>query len=500
MARLANLELLPDGVLLRQAQIIRDRMVERARVNASDFNAFVLKDDKTGRSFRQADVHRRWHELMDANERVIIISSTALGKSSQVSVGRVLYQLGRNPDLRVAVVSNTAGQSAKTIRTLEKYIQQSAELHEVFPHLKPSEPWSTYQFSVERKSKARDASVQAFGLHGNVLGSRIDLLVMDDILDFESTRNERARQDTADWYHATLEGRLTADAHVWNIGNAWHPDDLSHKLHEEFGWPLFKFPIVDPETGESAWPEEWTSERIEKRKVHTPPAVWSREMLCQVRDDSEARFQRTWVEMCMRSGVGLSMPFDLAALPAEERPKGSRCFTGVDLGIGRNERNARTALFTGLVRPDGKRRPLCVEQGRWGAEEIVNRIRSHNERFGSVAIVENNAGQDFLLQFTRRHVPVIPFTTGRNKAHPEFGVEGIAAEMSRGEWIIPSTETREGHLSAANHALQAWISGLLFYNPAEHVEDVVMASWFFREGGRMGRAAPRWHNLDIMSR
>jgi hypothetical protein len=55
-------------------------------------------------------------------------------------------------------------------------------------------------------------------------------------------------------------------------------------------------------------------------------------------------------------------------------------------------------------------------------------------------VVENNAAQDYIVQFARHStaIPVFPFTTGRNKAHPEFGIEGLAVEMSNTKWLIPS--------------------------------------------------------------
>ncbi len=60
--------------------------------------------------------------------------------------------------------------------------------------------------------------MQAIGVHGAILGARVDRLLLDDILDFENTRTPERLQATIDWYNATLVGRLTARARVICVG------------------------------------------------------------------------------------------------------------------------------------------------------------------------------------------------------------------------------------------------------------------------------------------
>jgi hypothetical protein len=126
----------------------------------------------------------------------------------------------------------------------------------------------------------------------------------------------------------------------------------------------------------------------------------------------------------------------------------------------------------------------------------VAKIIDHHRRFFSICVVENNAAQDFIVQFARGQfaVPIRPFTTGRNKAHPEFGVESIAAEMAGGKWVIPNNEGR------CTPEVDAWISEMLYYDPTAHTGDRLMASWFAREGARLGDAKVSGYALDLMSR
>lgn len=94
-------------------------------------------------------------------------------------------------------------------------------------------------------------------------------------------------------------------------------------------------------------------------------------------------------------------------------------------------------------------------------------------------------------------MPVVPFATGKNKHHPEFGVEGLATEFANGKWIIPSTD---GYTPASKE-LSALVNDLLYYDPNGHTGDHLMAMWFAREGARQKpKGKVRFGRLDTMTR
>lgn len=488
----------------------RDALRLAARANGNAFCQFVLRDERHGKRIAQAPMHQEWHDLLDVHERLLIWSHVEAGKTNQIAVGRVLYELGRDPGLRVCIISNTGELAKKMTRQAGQYIEKSVELHEVFPNLLPTDdpslPWKAQALTVRRPGVgAKDPSIQATGVHGNIIGSRIDLLVFDDILDFENTHTPGPRDDVYRWLK-NIFGRLTENARVWGVGNAWHPEDAMHRLAKEERFKSVRFPAITP-AGELMWPERWSHERIEKARQDLGPLEYARLILCQARDDTSARFKREWVDVCLEAANGmrycedaLTLLTDLGERVTEDDALardavkhlapveidlitsrlGGAVITGVDLAVQAKDSSDLTALFTLWVMPDGTRRVLNVESGRWTGPEIIERIKSVHRRFGSIFIVENNAAQDYLVQFLRRDtmVPVYPFTTGRNKAHPEFGVESLAAEMSAGKWLIPNIG------GVMHKEVSEWVQELLFYDPKEHTGDRVMASWFAREGAR----------------
>lgn len=421
-------------------------------------------------------------------------SYTVTHNTNQISVGRTLFELGKNRSLRVAIVSNTQEQAKKIVGTIGRYIERSDELKLVFPELKRGDIWTQTSISVQRDTVIRDPSVQAFGIHGAVLGARIDLIIMDDILDFENCRTPALRQELWDWIHATLMGRLTKNARIWIVGTAFHPDDALHRFSRKGTFHAVRYPIVDPKTDEPRWPERWSKERIDERRneMSHAPSEWARQFLCIARDDTSAQFKKDWINAAVARGERLDMPYAL-----ERIPPGCSVYTGVDLAVQKHNAAGDTVLFTILVHPNKDREVISVEAGKWNAPVIIDKIIDVHDRYMSTFIVENNAAQDYLIQFTREKsdVPILPFTTGRNKAHPEFGVGSIADEFRNGKWIIPSR-------SGVDKEVQEWISEMLYYEPTSHTGDRLMASWFAREGLRMKttKAKVSFMHLDLTSR
>lgn len=435
-----------------------------------------MKDERTGQPVTQARHHRAWQDLADEHDRLLLWAHIESGKTQQLSIARTLFELGKDPNLRTLILSNTKEQARKVARVIRHYIETSSELHDVFPQLQPGEPWGEYAFSVKRSTHAKDPSVQTAGVHGNVLGSRLDRTIFDDILDYENTQTEDQRKGLIDWVLSTVMGRQVDGARMRVIGTAFHPQDFLHWCARQPGWAAFKYPIVD-ELGHPRWPEQWPLERIARRVKELGPIEAQRQLMCEARDDASARFKRDWIQIALQNGDGTSLASALQILP-----RGYKTYTGVDLAVQQKDTGDLTVLFTIAVDPTGNRHVLNIESGRWSGPEIVARIRDAHVRYQSIVIVENNAAQDFIRQFTLAGaaIPILPFTTGRNKAHPEFGVESLAAEMAGGKWHIPN---RGGQM---HPEVAAWVDEMLFYNPAAHTGDRLMASWFAREGARLG--------------
>ena len=468
------------------------QLVRLAREDINTFCELVLRDEEDGSMVRQAPLHEHWHDLVDKHKRLVIWSHTEAGKSSQLAVGRSLFSLGKNPNARIVIIGNTREQASKMLRTIAKYIEESAELKLVFPDLRKSDsqPWTANAIYIDRDTPAKDPSVQAFGVHGAIMGARIDMLVMDDVLDYENCQTPAGRADLWNWYHSSVASRLTREANVICVGTAWHPDDLLHRFERHEAWEARRFPVLDA-NGVPTWPERWPLERIEEQRIERGPLEFARTMMCQAIDDSTSRFKREYIDKALRAGEGWPIvnvltddiiDDDLAAYDAEWRLGNADIgvYTGIDLAVQKRDAADETAMVSVMVMPNGDRRLLNVRAGRWSGPEIIDKIIECHRCYGGTFIVEGNAAQDYIRQFVREStdIDIRSFVTGRNKHNPQFGVESLASEMANGKWIIPN----EG--GAMEPEIQQLVTEMIYYAPDAHTGDRLMALWFAREGIR----------------
>ncbi len=476
----------------------RDKARQR-REDINEFCSFVGRDAITNKSFIQEQLHEDFQLIADTWPRAIIMAHPESGKTSQIGMLRVLWLLGNNPGLRIAVVSKTKPNATKTTRAIKEYIEKSEELAEVFPELIPGEKWAEDAFIVRRATYSRDPSIQAVGLDGTIIGSRVDVFIFDDILDLENTMTPAERKKALKRIKSKFLDRLTGGGRALFLTNAWHPEDPAHALEKEGKeggpWKCFRFSVLD-EDGAPSWPDVWSLERIDEVRAELGPIDFARAMLCKARDEGESPFDEDAIERAVQRANDLEVDLVYACRVADLPPMAA-IYTGVDLAVSQGPGAHLTALVTILLWPeDLSRQILWVESGRWSSREIRNRILDHDKRYGSTFIVENVAAQKWIIDIVynqadleaeeRRLPAIVPFRTGRNKAHPQFGVEGLAVEIDADKWVIPTT----GPDAAVREVLELR-GDMLYYTRGAHTGDRLMGAWFAREGCRRGCFAGR---------
>jgi hypothetical protein len=457
----------------------RKARVLRATIARDDVNVFMEhvmhEEGKESKAWVQSKIHRRFQKLATDHDRLILWAHMEAGKTQQISVGRTLWELGRNPDLRVAIFASAQESSRKIAKQIARYIESSHALHEVFPDLVPGLQWSADSLTIKRKGISKDPSIQCAPIYsGRVMGSRLDRAILDDVLTYENAFSEANSTKLWDWYNKTVPGRMVEGGKIYVIGNAYGPDDFLHTLAKNSAWYWEKFPLFD-ENGVCTWPEAWGPEKIALRKLELSPEEWARQMQCVARDDASSRFRRVWLDQCKARGEG-----KLMAVAINDLPSGYSTHTGVDLGSRQHKKSDQTVLFTYALCPNGDKEILEVQAGRWDGAEIVQRIIDVHRRFHSIVYVEDVHAQRFIVDFTKAMsgVSVVPFTTDSRKNHPEFGIEHIAVEMSNSKWVIPNEGTK------CHPEVEALLQEMLYYDPKAHTGDRLMAMWIGNEGAR----------------
>ncbi len=504
------------------AEALDQIQIAEARQDPAAFVQYCFLHEETNAVIVNAPHHKEWHEFLNQNDRAILFAPVEHAKTQHVAIGRTIWILGKDPNKRLAIVSNTAEPHAtKLLNAIRTHIESNPRVHKVFPELKPSkrksDPWGQSQITVQRDTIAKDPSIQSLGCYGPINGSRLDGIILDDLLNYENTRTPEQINKLLGWLDSEVFTRVTHQGFVHWIGTPWNPLDPMHEVAKRVGWKHRRYQgIKNPEDVREKWiplwPEQFSVARLGKIYDGTTPINFARKYLCQVRMDSASRFQMAWIDHAKQLGRHFKL-FDRQ--PHTNAGTAMPCFTGVDLGIGQGEGHDLSTIFT-IALDETKRKIVCeVQAGRWTAPEIVGRIHSVVKRYNSKVFVEDNAAQAFLLQWAQDGgLPISGFTTTAGKKYDEhFGIESMAVEMRNGGWVIPSSSDG-GLVQVARfsgpHGLvtervdrqaevEAWIQEMLMYTPDSHTGDRLMASWLARECARMA-GAPMFTRVDTVQR
>lgn len=524
VAAIAGFDIPSDTSLAIRALM---RQAEEASTDLTLFYNFVMKHEITKVPLKAAPHQELLFDFIQEHDRTVIRMPVGCGKTFSMAA-YALFMLGKDVTQRGGVVSKVQKQAAKVIGMIADYIQEptlNANLTMVFPDLRKSpriaDKWTANQITVDRDPGIRDASVVALGVESTAAGARLSWLASDDTIDDENTNTKVARDHVNNRFDSKHISRLDPDnSRAVTMNTPWNREDLTYHL-ENSGWPTITMDIYgyiwvtnataawmaraerlflrrsltrpdayrlrafDPDDSEETplWPERYSSEAIHRIRYGRNgkgggmlPHQFARTFLCQPFDEGAARCQREWIERCKSLGMGLSM--------VSRYTGPNPTYTGLDLGIGTSGKSDLTVFFTFERMPNGMKRILDIESGRWDGHLIVDKLIQKHDAFGSMVAVENNQGQDFIRQWALQQRPDLKIkahtTNAQNKRSVDFGVESLFTEFQNGAWIIPCDQDGNVHPE-----IQLLIDAALYYQPPPaHTPDHLMSMWIAGERGR----------------
>jgi hypothetical protein len=482
-----------DPRKLRLYRLLKMKRILQARRDPAAFVEYAIPNEKTGKPLTNAPFHVEWHRFFSETTWGVISASVEHGKSIQIGVGRAIWEIGNNPQLRCLLIGANDDAARKALNSIRRHIDRNPRVREVFPELRrsglPGDPWNDQNIRVAGASLSRDPTIQARSAESrNILGSRLDLVLIDDLLGIENTRTKAQRDKLELWFDDVVLTRVEDDwenqdyGRVFFIGNPWDSDDQMARLKARPGWDSITTSAVqnpddDPSRWEPTWPAQWPRDRILMRRSGMLPVSFARKYLCVVLDDTSRRIKKKWVDHMFAQG---KRRYLMTKQPTSfGRPL--RCFTGLDPAVSEKDINAVSCLFTIAVDDRNRRIVVDCRSGRWTGPELLDNCVEVCTRFDSQLIVESNATQKWMQQFAlERGVSARAFHTGSNKWNEEYGVDSLGIEMQAGLWVAPSGES--GH--DRPNELVEWSRELLDYDPSSHTGDRLMASWLAREGAR----------------
>jgi predicted phage terminase large subunit-like protein len=261
-------------------------------------------------AFRPAGFHKQYYSILTRFalgeiKNLMVFMPPQHGKSEGSTRRLPSFMLGRNPNLRIGVISYSAPKARKFNREIQRIIDSEAYAG-IFPDTRLnasrvatiSGSWLRNADECEIVDHA--GGFKTVGVGGPLTGDPFDVLVMDDIYkDAKTAWSPVVRSTIEDWYDTVAETRLHNGSQQLIVFTRWHENDLAGKLLREqgeydaetnpAGWVVVKYQAIKQgrptaydmrEEGEALWPERHDPEkldRIRKRNVHVFESLYQQE-------------------------------------------------------------------------------------------------------------------------------------------------------------------------------------------------------------------------------
>ena len=457
-----------------------------------------------------------------ANNRILLNIPPNHAKSMTITIDYVTWQVCKNPNFRVLIVSQTQRLAADFLYAIKQRLThpQYEELQSAYAagvgFRSKSASWQATRvtFGDElRESSEKDPNIEAVGIGGQIYGKRADMIIVDDAVTL-SNANDFERQ--IKWLTQDVRSRLNPSGKLIIIGTRVAAVDLYKELRNNYRYPGGLVPwsyLAMPALLESnEKPEEWVTlwpasdqafdgqEETEKDPVTGFYPRWNGRNLYNERQSMDAS---TWALIYQQQDISDDAAFDPVCVRGSidgmrksgrltaghpGHPRDLNGFTFI-CGLDPAMVGDTAAICYAIDRATSKRYIVdAIKITRPSPAAIRNLIFDWTSLYGpSEWIVEKNAFQSFLTQdegikmhLASKGVQFKEHHTGNNKWDAGFGVASMATLFGTKQHDNKHHRDNLIHLpSDQTENIKALIEQLITWSPTTKGKtDMVMALWF----------------------
>ena len=364
--------------------------------------------------FDYADHHAQWDEGLKENRYYCVKASRDHGKSV-FFMSYALWIAAFNPNTHIMVFSHSLEQTLEHMRFIRNNIDGAACLH----HLKPGGiPWRKTYFEFTNGSR-----IMAKSVGGGTRGFHPDVVVCDDIL-WGTTGSELQR--AADWFYGVLLPVLHHTGKMMMVGTPFSYNDLYAELEKKETFQVETYPAINRE-GEPLWPERWSLEALEQRRLSMPAIQFTREYLCEPIHDVASMFPMTILEKARDINLVL---LDHAEHEYDEDGNSmglfGQHFIGWDTAIASDKNADFTAMTVLRTIPDDNVKQIVGIVHERGMSSVAQKrqIILLNQRFQPdlIELEGNNFQRMFAMELKemREDIPIRTFMTTKTRKESLF--------------------------------------------------------------------------------
>lgn len=222
-------------------------------------------------------------------------------KSTFFTHGAVLWEIIRNPDIRICIVNNVESVARDFMRVVKQQFENNGILRALWPELCPLHPksqarWNENEIvSPGRSRDMKEPTVMPLGVGAAAEGAHFDLIVVDDpdgldAVDSAYVANANMEQ-TKKWFQTNTSALLDSwkTSRIIFVGTRYAPNDTASlvandcrkvvgykdndiEVKPDGTWTVYYRAAI--ENGEVIYPEKFTMEMYNKL-ASNPDTMWT---------------------------------------------------------------------------------------------------------------------------------------------------------------------------------------------------------------------------------
>jgi predicted phage terminase large subunit-like protein len=462
---------------LGKLRAVRKEMVRQAVIGKGRID--VLANHVLGYQVRP--FHRDLIRFQsNAQDTCLQLAPRGYGKSTILTIARSVFEIVKDPNIRILIASNTQLQAEVFLREIKFHLEHNPRVLEYFGSFASDDKWDTREIIVStRTSSAKESTITCVGVEGAVVSRHYDLILADDIVDEENSRTEAQREKTRTWWYKTLLPCLEPDGRLFILGTRYHYLDLYGYLIKNEYESKHQIIRAIEEDGSTPWPEKFSLEWLQERKRQSGSIIFN----AQYQNDTSLMkgniFREEWFRFYEEQPDWESMHFFIGCDPAATRKESI-------LSAGKSESDWWTIVVGARKYNDGEYgSEICVKElwrGRCTKEEYLGKLKELNEHYKPIhAAIETVAAQEYLAQDAEKFMPVCRIERTKDKIARAYWLQAF---FENGQILLPAK-----HLVGDYALWQALLDELLLFPQAEH-DDLFDGLQTMVEGSLTGSSKP----------
>jgi len=357
---------------MQKKQELYESLLKKKRLRGLEdllyFNKYILEGAGVRRKLIVPHVHGewvKWYEESDKRIKMILVPRACF-KSTFFTIGRTLQAICQNRDTRVLIANATLNNSQKFLGEIKNHLRKNPLLNELYGgesgFYDKDLKWNEDEIEVLGRSLgAREPTVTAAGVGGNLVSQHYSMIIADDLMNLENSATRYQVDKVIDWWKRAFS-LLDYDGEMIIIGTRWSYYDLYSYVEDNYkAMAEIYIRGAYKEDGGLYFPELLNEEKLAELKGLQGSYVFSSFYLNDPVDEESALIKREHIKYW---GEGTDNPL----------PKHLNFFSVCDPAVSQDVSADESSIVTVGIDPENDWYIMETRSGRWTVGQLIEEL------------------------------------------------------------------------------------------------------------------------------